>query len=382
MLRSGLRRAGLQGLCLCSLLYLFILSVAVAAPLSVPPLSDEAERVDELLTSSPELSNRYNLAVRHHLSAGTNVMPLAWGNRKRVPTVRFIGEHASFQHATNNEMWLCVGHWRLRYASGLADNFEGSPGAAQLYLDSRAGEIDLTGNYIVRASLNRTALNRWTLEHRIPVKMPQGNVHLTLGASWLVVRRVQQGQLRGEMHAGQFDGNLLLDSTRGLPSPETTAQGMMWHLSAVAPVSERLRVGVWGEDLFGRVRGRRIQRVTARVLTDTVVPDADGFLHAAPLLHGRVDEFAYKLGVSSRWTVGAAMKQGSGHVLAYASHHTDWRYSIGYGAPKSWILFHLPTKQWQIAYFTGGCNMVIGMSGIDLSRTKHVTLSVRWITGL
>lgn len=354
-------------------LFLLVAVAAVAEPVVLPPIWTETQWVQHL-TSSPVVSGE-QLETGYHLFARTNVRPLLESTAGEQP---FAGEHGYYRFASLSEIRLRLPRWHVSYAFGVADHYEGDQGAVHLYL----GGINLaqfpTSDVDVSATLNRSATNRWTVEHLVPFCSRHGDGWLLLAGSLYLSRRIQQGTLDGRWRNAQFDGNLLLDTTRGLDPADTRSTGWGVHLALYVPLSERWRVGFWGENLLGRIRQRRLQRITARVLANTIVPDADGFLHAAPLLSGRIDYLSEELSVQRRVTLGVAYRHGDGTWLLFASRDTENEFTIGYASSRYWLLLSLPRREWQAAYRTERWELAIGMSALNPSQAKSATLSIRW----
>jgi hypothetical protein len=133
------------------------------------------------------------------------------------------------------------------------------------------------------------------------------------------------------MWLGQFQGDLKLLTTRGLPESETRSNGVALDVAVVLPLSEQLRMGIWVENLFSRIWQRTLQDITAKVATNTVEPDADGFLHAVPFMQGRIDRRSLNAKAMRLWTIGMAWQQRKNHWLLLTEHDAiGTKVSIGY----------------------------------------------------
>lgn len=354
-------------------LFLLVAVIASAEPVVLPPVWTEAQWVQHL-TSSPVVGGKW-LETGYHLFARTNVRPLLQSSKAEQS---FTGEHGYYRFASLDEIRLRLPRWQVRYAFGVADHYAGDQGAVHLYL----GGVNLTqiptSDIDVSATLNRSAVNRWTVEHSVAFRSKHGEGWLLLAASLYLSRRIQQGTLEGRWQNAQFDGNLSLDTTRGLNPADTRSTGWGLHLALSLPLSERWRVGFWGENLLGRIQQRKLQRIIAHVQANTIVPDADGFLHAAPLLSGRIDYLSQELSLQSRVTLGVAYRRGSEVWLLFASRDNDERVSVGYASSGYWLLLSLPHREWQVAYRNGQWELAIGLSALNPSRTQCATLGIRW----
>lgn len=354
-------------------LFLLVAVIASAEPVVLPPVWTEAQWVQHL-TSSPVVGGKW-LETGYHLFARTNVRPLLESSKAEQS---FTGEHGYYRFASLDEIRLRLPRWQVSYAFGVADHYAGDQGAVHLYL----GGVNLTqiptSDIDVSATLNRSAVNRWTVEHFVAFRSKHGEGWLLLAASLYLSRRIQQGTLEGRWQNAQFDGNLSLDTTRGLNPADTRSTGWGLHLALSLPLSERWRVAFWGENLLGRIQQRKLQRIIAHVQANTIVPDADGFLHAAPLLSGRIDYLSQELSLQSRVTLGVAYRRGSEVWLLFASRDNDERVSVGYASSGYWLLLSLPHREWQVAYRNGQWELAIGLSALNPSRTQCATLGIRW----
>lgn len=350
-----------------SLVLLFLIALAAAAePVVLPPIWTEAQRVQHL-TASP-FDGRAQVAGSHSLRAQTNVKPLLQDEGG------YAGDYGYYRFSSLSELRINLARWRLSYAFGMADRFEGDEGGTQLYLYGvNLAQIPF-GTLSVRAKLNRSAVNRWTLEHFVPVR--RGWV--LLGGSLYLSRRVQQGTLAGAWQGGEFDGQMVLDSTRGMDPAETRSVGTGMHLALSLSLSERWRFGFWGENLLGHLWQRKVRRVTAHVQANTIVPDADGFLHAAPFLSGRMDDLSRDLYLQRQVAVGLAYHTRGGAWLLFASHRDGWGWALGHALRHRWLLWHLPDGQVQAGWKTGQWQVVLGLSHLNPLQAKHATLEVQW----
>ncbi|GIV15505.1 MAG: hypothetical protein KatS3mg022_0940 [Armatimonadota bacterium] len=368
--RTGwtLRTGGSLVLFLCMLF-----ASAGAEPVVLPPVWTEAQWVQHLISAPVDKGEQMEMG--YHLLARTNVRPLLGSTAVEQP---FAGEHGYYRFASLSEIRLCLPRWQVSYAFGVADRFDGDQGAVHLYL----GGVNLmqipASDADVSATLNRSAVNRWTVTHLVPLRDRRAESWLLVAGSLYLSRRIQQGTLTGRWQNAQFDGSLSLDTTLGLNPADTRSTGLGLHLAASIPLSERWRVGFWGENLLGHIWQRKIQRITARVQANTIVPDADGFLHAAPLLSGRIDHLSEELSLQRKVTLGMAYRCGNGTWLFFVSRDTEQEFTMGYASPRGWFLLSLPRGEWQVGYHTGQWQMTIGLSGLNLTQAKCATIGVRW----
>lgn len=367
----ALRTGGSLVLC-----FLAMMAAAGAEPVVVPPIWSEAQRVQHLTTP---FDRSEQVEGGYYLLAHTNVRPLL---RNGKTGGAFAGDYGYYRFSSWSDLRVSLSRWRLSYAFGIADRFEGDRGGTQLYLYGVNLAQIPSDVLTVTAKLNRSAVNRWTMEHFLPVRLPAGNGWVLLAGSLYLSRRIQQGTLTGAWQNSQFDGHLLLDSTRGLDPAETRSVGLGLHLALSLPLSQRWRLGFWGENLLGHLWQGKIRRLTARVQANTVVPDADGFLHAAPLLAGRIDDLSKDLYLQSQVTIGLAHKANAGTWLLFASHRDGWDFAMGYSVRNGWLLFHVPDGQLQAGWMVGRWEVLVGLSHLNPVQARHATLGVRWMVPL
>ncbi|MCS6831434.1 MAG: hypothetical protein NZ749_12435 [bacterium] len=336
----------------------------------------------EALTQGRQEASPARLTVQYQIAASTNVMPLEWGSRKPLPEIQFTEAHAYYHTVWQVRVSITSGRYRLSYLRGAVQNYTGSPGAAQLYLDSQSTGIRYFREYVVDANMNNSEVTSWTLEQSIPLRTRQGEGNLVLGFSLLDTHRVQQGNLRGDMLFWQLQGDLRLDTTRGLPAERARGWGMAVHVAVFAPLSRGACVGLWAENLLSAVWRQRVQQIRARVLTNTVIPDADGFLRAAPLLSGTVQEAERRLSIQPRYTLGAFLPRGASGLAVLIHKDTDWKYQVVYVRGSFRLAWSLPQGIYACEWRTGQWQWLIGASHLQIDRVNHALLTVRWTSPL
>ncbi|MFN3421011.1 MAG: hypothetical protein ACK40X_04715 [Armatimonadota bacterium] len=349
-----------------------------------PPSWTMAEQVTSLL-NNPELPNHWQLATRAAIYASNNVLPLKLGDDEKLPQTRFNDNQAFYVSHSLKDLALTRKRWTLRYGYGQANFYQGNRGAAQLYLDSKSDGIDWSKSYDVNASLKRTRLYRWTVEYLIPFKHGRGEILLAI--HWLRVHRLQEGTLTGQMWLGQFQGDLTLLTTRGLPRHETRSNGLALDIAAIAPVNDRIRVGFWSENIFSRIWQRTVQRVTAKVSTNTIEPDADGFLHAVPFLQGRIDRISSRVKAKQIWTIGATLRQDRNEWILWIlifRRERDWQVGVGYSFPighkkRVWVMISEHPRFLQVGINTTQLQLLVGIDKLNASTTKGAMMVARWL---
>lgn len=339
--------------------------------LNLPPFWSPIERIEHL--TLPQATTRTQWQGSQYFSARTNVHPLL----EKKPQNRVAPNSGGYYYAsTVTELRVRWRGWRVGYALAIADLYEGNQGATTLYLASFDPTNLPQQPLLAEAKLNRCHINRWSVEHTIPLAKDTGEIRWAV--SLYEVRRIQMGSLIGEWRDEAFTGKLELRTTRGLTSSEIRRWGWTMHLAGVLYLSPRWRIGFWGENLLGWLPNQRLQYIRANVSVNTIVPDSEGFLRAPPLLEGRVDQVSEDISLRQRLTFGAAYQQGEQTWLVFASPNKDEPFSVGYASSRYWILLVLPLGEWRATYRSGQWSLTTGLSTLALSRTKAFTTEVRW----
>ena len=330
-----------------------------------------------------ESPSRRLLTTRAFFHADNNVLPLKLGNEKRLPPLRFGGDRAYFVAYRFKELSVTYRRWTLRYGHGKADFYEGNGDAAQLYLDAMANAINPTGTYDVVASLNRTRLHRWSLDYAAPFRLNGRRGYFIVTLHWLRLHRLQRGTLTGRMNFGQFRGDLRLLTTRGLPDEETQSNGIAMDVAVVIPIGQGWQLGIWSENLFSRLWQRTLQDITAQVATNVVEPDADGFLHAVPLLQGRVDRRSLTAVAKRRWALALSAPQGRNDWLLLAQRDADGtQASLGYAwamgkGRRVWLMRSLTRERWQLGVSLPRWQLFLSMDKFNSASAKRTSLCLR-----
>lgn len=353
---------------------------AFAQPVILPPLYSDSTIIEALVGGQTSASKQ--VEILHQVAASTNVMPLEWGNRRRLPDSRFVGDKAYYQLIWYTQVAIRGGKYRLIYTRGVVQQYTGSPGAAQLFLDTQGRGVRYWRRYDVDAYMNNSEVTSWTLERSIPLRTKQGEGVLQTGVSLLDAHRIQQGNLRGNMLYWQFEGDLSLDTTLGLPPEQQRAWGGAIHCALVMPLGGGTRMGLWGENLLAQIWQRSVQQIRALVRTNTVIPDADGFLHEAPFLSGKVQETRKTFRIQPRYTIGTFIPVKQQALILLVQHSGEWTYQIGYAKGSNRVLYVLPKGIWACEWRTRTWRWQIGVSDLQLNRTKHAFLTVQWVSPL
>jgi len=171
---------------------------------------------------------------------------------------------------------------------------------------------------------------------------------------------------------------------RGLPESETQSNGIALDVAIVVPLSDRLRAGIWVENLYSRIWQRTLQDITAKVATNTVEPDADGFLHAVPFMQGRIDRRSLNAKAKQAWAIGMAWQQRKGSWLLLAEHDAvGTKASVGYaltlGEKRSvWLMRTVGNGKWLVGVNMPQCQFHLSFDGFNANNVKRVSTSFCW----
>jgi len=151
------------------------------------------------------------------------------------------------------------------------------------------------------------------------------------------------------------------------------------------PLSDRLRAGIWVENLYSRIWQRTLQDITAKVATNTVEPDADGFLHAVPFMQGRIDRRSLNAKAKQLWAIGVAWQQRKGYWLLLTEHDAiGTQVSIGYalavgGRQKVWLMRTMGRDKWLIGIDTPQCRIHLLWDKFNANRVRRASINFAWL---
>jgi len=347
-------------------------------PVHVPALYTDYRVIQMLVAGGAEIPEQAHLRVALELSARTNVMPLEWGTRQRLPTATFQGKSAYYELTRCVQVSVQKDRLRLMYTRFVIDRYDGSSGAAQLYLDSQGLGIRYFRQYDIKASMNNADLGTWTIETHSKWATRYGEASAMCAISLINTHRIQQGHLFGDMWALQLQGQLNLDTTRGLPPPRAQGWGLTTHFGVVVPLPRQHKVGVWVENALGGIWEQRMQRIQAQVATNTVVPDADGFLRGVPFLQGTVQEITKPLVLQKRLTFGWCAPAGAGNVVMLLKAAPERAYVVGYVGRANGIAIEVPRGRYVWYAHRGAWHWSVGISQMDFARARQVQVSLAY----
>ena len=355
---------------------------ALSMPVPVPALYTDDQLIQMLVAGGDKTPEQAHLRLAFGLSARTNVMPLKWGTLKRLPPATFRGNTAYYEFERYSQVRVQKDRLRLMYTRCVIDRYDGSGGAAQLYLDSQGLGIRYFRQYDIKAAMNNADLSIWTIETLGNWATRFGEAFATWGISFINTHRIQQGHLLGDMWALQLQGHLTLDTTRGLPPSRAKGRGLSTHFGVVLPLPRQQRVGVWVENALGGIWEQRMQRIQAQVATNTVVPDADGFLRGVPFLEGTVQEITKPLVLQKRLTFGWCFPAGAGNVVMLLKSAPERAYVVGYVGRTNSIAVEVPSGQYVWYGHRGAWHWSVGISQLDFARVRQVRVNVAHILPL
>jgi hypothetical protein len=331
----------------------------------------------------PPAATRLELGITH--SADTNVRPLL----RRGTESRFEGRHPYYAGNRLEIMRLHWGKWELGYARGYADLFQGDQGAAQLFLETERGALNPNTAYGVQATLNRSALQRWTLAYRDQFELTpstgdrrqEGVLRYRITLSWLVLQRVQVGDLAGQKRGDQFEGTLNLTTTRGLPPDAVDGRGVALDVEGEL-VWHHLRMGVRVENLWSRLQIRRTQRIEARIRVNQPIPDAEGFLRAPPFLEGHIQTVRMERHAMPTLQGFISGSWADREVALMGRYDFEWVVGVGVKRGALWGIAWLNRPALQMGYTTPHWNLTLRLDGLDTARLRRFGVAVQIVLPL
>lgn len=382
MVRGRRDYTALRPLCfrLCALTVLLVLHrmVAVAQVVHAGPLQTEAD----ILRSLYHTNSRLALDIGAFALADTNVMPLtAAGRPFRLPST-FVGEVGYYRLTAGRSLSIRQGSWTVGWTNAVSDLYQGNRDAVRVYLAAERGDSVYPSNASISVHLDRSDIHHWQVEYRAPVGRVSG---VTVGARfhWLKVARLQRGSLAGESSGGAFAGDLLLQTTRGLPSHKVAGRGYALDVSATAAFGPNCAVTAVVQNLLSGVWVSELQRVESAVRVNQVVPDADGILHTSPLLFGQIT----REGFGGHLARHVALAFRRGHLgedqVALLRNDGGWQAGVGLvrrsaNGNRSCLVLWPSSMLWQVGLAYGQAEFHLGWSSLAPRDAKQAVASVRW----
>lgn len=329
-----------------------------------------------LLPSEPDALTRF-VETRLIYAVDTNVRPLL----RKTPLSDFGATRGYLASATlyaARLRWEC---WELYHSYGQADLFEGDAGTARLFLEAEQKRLKPDTSYPVNATLNRSAVHRWTLVYYGGADLPGARVHYQIGLSYYRLQRVQQGWLQGQKRGDSFTGALTLLTTRGVPTPQIRGDG--YSLSAgVTLTTEGWVASVFVDNLWSYLRVRRLQRIEATVRVNELTPDADGFLRAPPFLEGRVSETALSRMVRPRVELALWRREQTRRYGLIAVQGDQWRTAVTLGwqigDSTVWAAYWQPHPMLWVGYEEQRLRLMLGVDTLQRSALHRFYGEINW----
>ena len=329
-----------------------------------------------LLPGETDLSGRA-IETRALYLADTNVRPL----QRKASAADHDATRGYLISVQAYEARLRWQRWELAYAYGLADWFEGNRGAARLFLESEQRRLRQHTRYPVEATLNRSAVNCWTLTYRGDLAVEAVRLRYHIGVSYLHLQRVQQGRLQGQKEGDAFAGELTLLTTRGVPATRIGGYGYAAH-AGIALQTNRWGVSLSVENLWSHLRVRTAQRINATVRVNQLTPDADGFLRAPPLLEGRVSDQALERAARPRTEIALWQRDGARRFGVIAAHHADWRLAMAlrwdvHGGAL-WMTYWQPYPMMTLGYESARWRITLGLDTLQPNMQRRLYGEFCW----
>ncbi len=330
--------------------FLLIGSVACAQRVLVAPHRTPSEWLSLLTQESPPPSQNTKVATRLVGFGDTNVQPLL--QKKPIPTDS-APSHGYFGGYRVYQVSLTRAHWRLIYSWELADLYEGNQGAVRLYQEASQNTLNPDTRYPVHATLNRSALSRWAVEYLGSYRGKGLTCLYTIGVWGAFVRRVQQGTLQGEKEGDQFEGSLLLNTTRGVPPSHIEGYAFGVDVELLVYWEGGWSAGIHLANLWNTARVNWMQTIIADVAVNQLRPDAEGFLRGVPLLSGRTERNRLTRSIEPSLQIGIVSPASSGLRLALLGERFyRWRWGAGaiHPASRSWAILWDKPLALQVGY--------------------------------
>lgn len=348
---------------------LVIALVFPALALAQPLLTSPTAPLTEMLHPPRNNSTYHSLwRIDFAVAAETNVRPLY----RRTEAVNFSDATVYYRASS---LWVLQherGRWKFSWERALTDYFEGNSGAGQLYQEMEQKQLSPDTRYAVQVKMNRNELFRWAIAYTGQISRSGG---YTLRLHWTQFMRVQQGELVGFKNQDHFEGQLYLESTRGVPSrtPQGEGLGIDIFLHYEGTPSWQFWMGV--ENLWSTIRIGRTQAIEARVSAGYLEPDAEGFLRAVPLIEGRT----WLLSAHRTATRRAFLGFRNAHIGGLGIWDVQAHYVlIIHPSQHIWIALWLPSEQLRIGFQQKQWGLGLGADHFDWGRWRSISLQVAY----
>jgi|GEM_PF-2626175 len=354
-------------------------NAAWSQDLYTAPNQSAVEKIRELLNDTP--SQTLSVTLKTMAFGENNLVPLSWLNRNTYPVQWYSNGTAFFQGYMVDEVKLSKGNWRLSYSSEDSSLFNANPSGAKLFLYAMSGMNGSLTAPDAKVTMNRVDGARTSLAYVTSFGNSPSKGHVRFAVDWWALRRVQYGSLMGSMQNGVFDGTLDLITSRGLNDPAARDYAISFDTSVSYPLSNSLSLGVWFENLFSQAWLGSLQEIKAHVVTNTLVPDAQGFLHAPPVLSGSDTTVTSHKALWRRMDIGAAWHSGRCEWIGFLSHDRNWQCGIGLSKP-AWKGARWTAMTWedpflqQIGLQSGSWNVEFGASSLDFNRVRDADVMI------
>lgn len=351
-----------------------------AQPVPLPPAHSETDHL-EWLTSS-KLGSNFSFSHERRYQWANNVISLKEGERKTLPTYQ-VTTSAPFYTADNLSRWeLRYSQWGVEVVEGTVSLLQGNADAAQLWLDAKSNAINKQRFYHAFAR-ERKGHWRWLgLSYTTPFKNRETNGELTLSLSYLSCHRFRDGWLSGTHHNGRMLGEVNFISSRGIGFEAPSGKGFALDLIA------SIKQGNWRaltavESLLGRVRWKRLRKVSAFIDTNSFTQDPEGFIRSLPSLVGREEFVPLKRSIDKQWALGLGYRKSRwtlGAVVAERLDGHNWHLGAVWSPTNCQRVlfdFQIPLKAVSIGYSLRNLSVILTASRPDPTDSLTLGLQVR-----
>ncbi len=320
------------------LLWVLLMSAGFAhsQALFVAPHQTPSEWLNLLTQEVHKPSPRARVSTHLVMFGDTNVQPLL---QKKSSAQNSSASQGYFGGYRAYRVSLTRANWRLSYSWELADLYEGNQGAVRLYKEASQNALNPDTHYPVHATLNRSALSRWAIEYLGSYQQKGLTCFYTIELWGAFVRRAQQGTLQGEKNGDQFQGELTLNTTRGVPPSHVEGYAFGLDVGILAYWETGWSAGIHVANLWGIARINWVQTIRAEVMVNQLRPDAEGFLRGVPLLSGRIERNQLACSIDPSLQIGLAYQPSPEvHLALLGEHLHRWRWGVS--------AVHHPTGGW------------------------------------
>lgn len=349
----------------------------------LPPSRSDADYLLRLTIPIGETRSQSRYERRYLWS--NNVLAISEGNRKTIEPREVTTNTPFYMTDKLTRFEFRYRQWNLEYADGTVSQIRGNADAAQLWLDSKAKNIDQQRFYRPFA-VERKGHWRWLgVRYTSPFRATQAGGEVTVGIRYLLCRRFRDGWLSATHFNNRLLGEMRFFSSRGIGLQAPSGKGFAVDLTATFGWAQKWRGLIAIEGLLGEVHWKRLREVVAFIDTGAFAQDPEGFIRDLPFLVGRERHLSLRRSVDRQW------------VLGLSQQHRHWSWAVMFadriGKP-NWhlgivrrlsanqrLLFDIqvPVRVASFGYATKNLTLFLSLSHPD--PTDALTLSFQgWLT--